>query len=388
MHNIGDVGHTPGLLRYLTEFLPEAQVSCWLAKTNDQVSGMLTKRFPGVEFLQGDLDNAGVSKTSPGLQSAFEACDCFVIGSGMLFNRFWGPPLSLLLAAKAKGRAFGMWGESFDGFRDAEREVLPRFYSKASFMFCRDGESLKFLKGIEPAITPGALEFGPDGCFGIDVRDEAKAEKWLAEQGLEAGKFVCVIFRSDAAELGSDPKAAETKEKAAARLKGWVARFQDMVTWLVKETGMKVALVPEVEKEIWAEKKLIYEGLPEEVKVRVVVRDTWWCCDEACSVYARASALVAGEPHSLIMALANGVPGVHWFSAAHGTKAWMFRDIGLPEWLIDLDLEPVERVKLEVGRMLSDPGMARAKVKRAMGFVHARSSEMARAVASAAPWWG
>lgn len=55
------------------------------------------------------------------------------------------------------------------------------------------------------------------------------------------------------------------------------------------------------------------------------------------SVYACAHSMFGIEPHSLIMGLALGVPVVHARSLAHGRKGWMFRDIGLPEWLFDID---------------------------------------------------
>ena len=45
-HNIGDVGHTPGTLRYLTQHLPGVHLTCWLRKSNPAVLAMLTKRFP------------------------------------------------------------------------------------------------------------------------------------------------------------------------------------------------------------------------------------------------------------------------------------------------------------------------------------------------------
>ena len=372
-HNIGDVGHTPGTLRYLTEHLPDTQVRVLLVKTNDAVTTMLTRRFPHVDFLQGNIDNGGKSDT-PALQAAFDEADLVMQNSGMLYNRFWGPPIGILYACKAKNKAFGMYAESFDGMRPQEADVLPRFYSRASFMFTRDTKSLDYLRSLP--ITPAVLEFGPDGCFGIDVRDDATANAWMAKNGLEPKQFVCVILRSDAAELGSSTADADVKARSVDRLSKWTAKLIDLVTQIVRTTGLKVALVPEVEKEIWAAKGLILDKLPDDVKKRVVHRDTWWVSDEACSVYAAAHSMVAMEPHSVIMALANGTPAIHFFSPVHGTKAYMFRDIGLPEWLIDIDAEPVSRAMHEVGRIVENYPLAQHKVRRAMDAVNGRSAEM------------
>ena len=51
--NIGDIGHTPGTLRYLETYLPDVKVVLWLHKTTDDVTTMLQKRFPNVQIVQG-----------------------------------------------------------------------------------------------------------------------------------------------------------------------------------------------------------------------------------------------------------------------------------------------------------------------------------------------
>src|SRR5690349_16984009 len=42
-HNIGDVGHTPGTLRYLSQHLPEVRITCWLRKSKPAVLAMLSR---------------------------------------------------------------------------------------------------------------------------------------------------------------------------------------------------------------------------------------------------------------------------------------------------------------------------------------------------------
>src|SRR3982751_4941181 len=53
--NIGDIGHTPGTLRFLEQYLPEAEVILWAMNTNPQVDAMLVKRFPKLEIVKGSL---------------------------------------------------------------------------------------------------------------------------------------------------------------------------------------------------------------------------------------------------------------------------------------------------------------------------------------------
>jgi hypothetical protein len=70
----------------------------------------------------------------------------------------------------------------------------------------------------------------------------------------------------------------------------------------------------------------------------------FWNADEAASIFARAHTIVCHEPHSPIIALANGTPIIHTYSEFHSPKCWMFKDIGLPEWLLEMDETPVEKM--------------------------------------------
>lgn len=372
-HNIGDIGHTPGTLRYLAQHLPEVKVSCWLYKSSPAVLAMLQKRFPKVTFVEGSLDGAARAST-PGLQKAFDEADLFIQNSGMHFTRFWRPPSGLLKTCIAKKKPFGLYAQSFDGFRDEDAATVPDLLSQAAFIFCRDTESLGFLRGTN-VVNPRILEFGPDGCFGIDVHDDATAKSFLDAHGLEPRKYLTVTIRTDK-EVSVN---AADKENPATQTPGpdeWAAKLRAIITAWVRQTGYKVALVPEVEKEIEPAKRMLLDPLPDDVRAKVVHRDHFWNVDEAASLYARAYTVLSVEPHSCIIALANGTPAIHYFTPKHGYKAWMFRDIGLSEWLIDIDTEPATRVIDTLGRITSNYDLAREKTQRAMRFVNDRSAEM------------
>ena len=75
------------------------------------------------------------------------------------------------------------------------------------------------------------------------------------------------------------------------------------------------------------------------------------------------------EPHSLIMGLALGVPVVHARSLLHGRKGWMFRDIGLPEWLFDIDKTSSAELTGAVMNIYQNYPVAKQKAKKAMQFV-------------------
>src|SRR3954463_12644309 len=61
--NIGDVGHTPGVLHLLEQHAPAAEVVVWAAQAHTaDTTAMLAKRFPKVKVVKGVVDADGQTK--------------------------------------------------------------------------------------------------------------------------------------------------------------------------------------------------------------------------------------------------------------------------------------------------------------------------------------
>ncbi len=83
----------------------------------------------------------------------------------------------------------------FDKFDAPAMSFYRDVLNRAAFIYCRDTESLKYLK--ENNFKTPVFEFAPDGCFGIDVRDEEKGLAYLKKAGLEENKFLVVVIRTN-----------------------------------------------------------------------------------------------------------------------------------------------------------------------------------------------
>lgn len=367
--NIGDIGHTPGTLRVIEEHLSQVKVVLWAMKLDDRVTAMLKKRFPKVDILQGSLTGTGEKDVA--LQQAITNCDLFIRNSGM------GQDISYMQFCKKVGKPYGLFGQSYfpsmiEGKGAEERIAL---LNAASFIYTRETKTLSILKngGIK---TP-VLEFGPDGCFGIDVRDEERGLATMKKLGLEERKFITIQLRTNTAKLpGVDdtrtPKLNPlhpTPEQIADDERR-AAKYRELVTMWVKKTGHKVLIAPETIKEMGHNKRLIHDPLPPEIQKHVVNLEYFWNSDEAASVFARAHTIVCHEPHSPIIALANGTPIIHTYSEFHSPKCWMFKDIGLGEWLLEMDETPVAKMAETLFAIDADYPSAQAKVKKAMAYVH------------------
>lgn len=375
--NIGDIGHTPGTLRIIEEHLPGVRVVLWAAKLDERVTAMLRARFPGVEILQGKI--TGKSERDEKLREAIRGADLFIRNSGM------GQDTDFMAFCQKIGKPYGLYGQSYfpsmvDGPGAEERIAL---LNGAAFIYCRETRTLDILR--RAGVRPPVLEFGPDGCFGIDVRDEGRGLATMRKLGLEERKFITLQLRTNTAKLpGVDdtrtPKLNPlhpTPEQIADDERR-AAVYRDVVTRWVERTGLKALIAPEVKKEMEHNRRLIHDPLPAEIRKNVVNLDTFWNADEAASVFARAHTAVCHEPHSLIIALANGTPVIHTYSEFHSPKCWMFEDIGLPDWLLEYDSTPAAKMAETLFAIQDDYPGALAKVKKAMAFVHQRQADTMR----------
>lgn len=367
--NIGDIGHTPGTLRVIEEHLPQVKIVLWAMKLDDRVTAMLKARFPKVTILQGKLDGKG--EKDEVLRQAIKDCDFFIRNSGM------GQDITHMEFCQQHGKPYGLFGQSFfpsmvEG-KGAEYRIA--LLNGASFIYTRETKTLKILQGA--GVKPADMQFGPDGCFGIDVRDEERGLATMKKLGLEDRKFITIQLRTNTAKLpGVDdtrtPKLNPlhpTPEQIADDERR-AAKYRELVTLWVQKTGHKVLIAPEVKKEMEHNKRLIHDLLPPEIQKHVVNLDYFWNADEAASVFARAHTIVCHEPHSPIIALANGTPIIHTYSEFHSPKCWMFQDIGLNEWLLEMDETPVSEMAETLFAIDADYPAALAKVKKAMGYVH------------------
>ena len=361
VENIGDIAHTPGVLALIEKYLPHVDVRLWPNNVGSGVEEMLMARFPKLVIL----------KSQEQKEKAFLECDFLLHGSG--------PSLvarkELERWRKETGKPYGIYGITFPGNYgfDSERSKYNpldiELFNNASFAYFRDSVSLAFAK--EKGAKCPIMAFCPDGAFAVDVRNDKAAEAFLKAHALETGKFVCVIGQLRFTPWWELPTKNPTVNEAK---QAWNQKMKEhdngpvrqAIIEIVRQTDLKVLIVPENETEIRIGKEMLYDPLPEDVKGRVVWRDKYWLTDEAVSTYARSAGLFGLEMHSPIMCIAQGIPAIVCRFDEQTSKGFMWRDIGLDEWLFDMDTEAdVNRIVPAVLEMLKNPEESKRKVMAA-----------------------
>lgn len=371
--NIGDIGHTPGILAILEKHLPEADVFLWPSDIGNGVREMLEKRFPKLVILPPDEKER---------QKVTATCDFFLHGSAAFLSA-----VNDLKTWKATGKPYGIYGItiaaegdyalSLMGHKGLTAEV-KEVLDGAAFVFARDSESLKVAKAA--GVKSSVLEFGPDGAFGVDLRNDEAALAYLKASGLAEGQFLCCIPNLRSApywKVKKNRKFDPAKHKRNEEMKEHDhAPLREAIIAVVRETGKKVLVCPEDATHMEVGKEMLVDPLPDDVKKSVVWRQTFWLTDEAVSVYVRSAGLFGNDMHSPIMCVGNGVPAIYCRQMEKTTKGIMWKDIGLSEWYFSLDDEAdIPRIAPSVLAMAKDPASAKAKAEKAQAFVRNRQWE-------------
>lgn len=371
--NIGDIAHTPGVLKLLEQHLPQAEIRLWPSKVDNGVEEMLLARFPKLTIIKGQ----------DAIKAAFDECDFLLHGSG--------PSLvaqnDVAKWAAATGKPYGIYGITVSmmgstATKPASDTAISKtmdVLSGARFALFRDSVSMQLAK--DKGCTSPIMEFCPDGAFATDLRDDAKATAFLKANSLEDGRFLCCIPRLRYTPYWTIPskKAAfdETKHARNEALKAHDhAQLRQGIVEVVRQTDLKVLVCPEDQTQMAVGKELLVDPLPDDVKARVVWRPDYWLTGEAVSTYIRSAGLFGNEMHSPIMCIGNGIPAIVCRWAEQTSKGMMWRDIGLGDWLFNLDNEDeVKGVVPAVLAMAKDPVAAKAKAAKARVFVEQRQRE-------------
>jgi polysaccharide pyruvyl transferase WcaK-like protein len=357
--NIGDVAHTPGLLHLLEASIPGAEIYLWPGSVDNGVEEMLQKRFPKLVILKG----------SSQITQALTDCDFLVHGSGP----YLVAADSLARWRRETGKPYGIFGITVSGLNQDNLDLL----NGARFVYLRDSVSLKHAR--DKGCRAPVVKFGPDAAFATDLRNDKAAIAWMEAHHLEEGKFLCCIPRlrfTPYWEFHGRPFDQKRHDRNEAMKEHDHAPLREAVIAVTQQTDLKVLLCPEDKSQIAVAREMIYDKLPENARAKVVLRGDFWNLDEALSTYVRSAGLFGNEMHSPIMSIGNGIPAIVCRFAEQTSKGIMWRDIGLDEWLFDLDDEnDLKRIAGAVLAMAEDPAAAKAKAAKAREFVGQRFNE-------------
>jgi len=366
--NIGDIGITPGILRLLGRYIPEADVTIVANSSPEKYVEYLKDRFPACTVLPNPFKSA---KPRPAdFRAAFDRADLVRYNSGTTlsfgrWDRDWNRTIPLaipLFMAHDAGKKYGIYCQTFDLFAPPSDLLFKTILADAAFVFARDGQSIEYLKEI--GLAPPGLQFGPDSTFAFDLRAEPRADDFMRRSRREPRKLIPLTIRAKVQKFLDD-----RREQLHA------AKLRELVTQWIAKTGHPVLVCPEVHLEIEPARRLIVDPLPEEVRRHVRFKDDFWSPDQAFSVYARARAIVSMEMHSIILGLAAGTPVLHPRFVEAGRKAWMLRDLGVEEWLSDVDEDSAAKIIAPLLEIDRDYDAALGKVSKAMAFVRRRQAE-------------
>lgn len=372
--NIGDIAHTPGLIKILEDYSPDTTVILWPRSELDRgVEDMMRKGFPSLTIVNGEVDEHG-KPSSLELKEAFKKADLMIHGSGASVVGKKG----LTCWKEVTGKPYGIYGVTIPVI-DSEIEDL---LNGATFIFTRETHSLNNL--AEKGISGVHTGFAPDATFAMHLLNSKKASEFMKTHALESRKFICVIPRlrktpsyrtrpnnggwSEQRINAVDTLNDKHKEKDHAKAR------EAMITY-VRKTGNKVLVCPEMTYQLDIMDELLIDPLPDDVKKNVIKRDTYWLPDEASSVYKEALAVISFECHSPIMAFVNGTPAFYLRQPEDTIKGQMWYDIGVEDWVFEIEETQGEDIAKQLMKVQEDFKAAQLYQQKAMEYVKERHRE-------------
>ncbi len=361
--NIGDIGHTPGLLHVLETYIPKATIVLWKRSNGEEVKKLLNKNFPKVKIIYGGV-NKDKSVDNPELIAVFKKADLMIHGSGPLLV---GAD-NLASWMKYTTKPFGVFGTTLEKPSTYHQEILQ----KASFIYTRETKSIEDLKKV--GISGEHVQFAPDATFFMDIRNDEKANEFLKANGLEDQKFICAIPRlrytpyhkfnanNNGWSAEKIKQVEETNEKYKeidhAKLR------EAMIAW-VRETGNKVLVCPEMTYQVDIMDELLINPLPDDVKPFVIKRG-YWLPDEAASIYNKAHTVLSFECHSPIIAAVNNTPFFYLRQPEDTIKGQMYYDLGFNDRIFEINDTTGKQVTDSLRDVWQNYGGSKKKLKTSM----------------------
>ena len=194
---------------------------------------------------------------------------------------------------------------------------------------------------------------------GISGRAEGSSIPIMKENGLEPEKFICVIPRLRFTPSGFDEQDFYYKDPnreipSKEKIELDMEKLREVIAHIVKNYDLKVLICPETDYQVPMGRRYLYERLPEDIREKVVLKRDFWLTDEAESVYSQAKLLLSMEMHSPIISIDEHRPAVLLRQAEDTWKGQMWRDIGLQDWILELNISDAALIAERVDMILQD----------------------------------
>jgi hypothetical protein len=232
------------------------------------------------------------------------------------------------------------------------------------------------------------IDFGPDATWAMHIADEEAATRRLQKHRLEPERFICVVPRLRYTPYHqirlnhgwSDEKIAQVESHNARYVESDASKLRDVIIRWVRETGYRVLLCPEMTYQLDLLEPYLYAPLPEDVRPHVSFMDEFWLPDEASSLYARACAVISCECHSPIMAIVNKTPAFYVRQPEDTIKGQMYPDLGLGDWMYEIESSTGEEVADGLMRTHNDPSGTQEMIRGALSTAEKRFAEAMRTI--------
>jgi hypothetical protein len=349
------------LLALIDQYFPGSEYYLWPRDIEGHgVEAMLIKHFPKLKILKTNKPGETDIRMSDEIKTVFDRCDMLLHGSGPHVLEIY----KIKLWMEHTRKPFGVCGVT-------EQEITPELgdiVKKSAFFFTRETASLDIVRDY--LTNPENTGFFPDATFNLNIHNEDKAVTFLNNHELTDKEFICIVPRLRYTPYYKIHDYVNWNEEKINEVNTINDRHKEidheklrtvMINW-IRETGNKVLICPEMTYQIDIMDELLIDPLPNDIKKNVVKKSAFWITDEAASVYKRAFAVISMECHSPIISFANNTPAFYIRQKEDTIKGQMYHDIGLQDWVFEIDEVDGDRIYSELKKLIEDYRIARKRI--------------------------
>lgn len=256
-----------------------------------------------------------------------------------------------LQVAALLGKTLAFLPQSAGPFRSPEtRSVLRRIFGAADLVLVRDARSHGYV--LDVGAAPERSDVLPDMAFALVV----PPADWPAHDG--SAPKLAVSVRSWSHFEGLTPEEG---------MRRYVAAVQEAVTRVVRDDGAEVSFVSTCQgrPEYWTDDSAlaveIAAGLDDDVSSRVTVDREARTPPELLEHLAGFDAMLSTRLHGAILAACAGVPTLPIAYEFKTREVW--GQLGLDEWVIDIDDVDPDGLAETVSRLLERRDEVRAQLR-------------------------